>query len=205
MKLKNNQTLIICGNVLDDFEWFDKNISCPYVFSFPNFGGAIVNGRLQGWLTANFTVGITNELFQPNLNMVSKLLSESGFKPRMESDIKGWLMTHFAYISGMLSEAALQNGFKRMTKSLTGLKKMYITMRECVNVIKEYGVDVMKFSEGRSVYAPLWWNVTKTFFLFLTPGLAKSADATKDTTEWKSYIHYLINFAITNKLNPPKQ
>jgi 2-dehydropantoate 2-reductase len=190
-KLNKNQTLVICGNVLDEFEWFEKNIPCPYVFAFPNFGGAIINGKLQGWLTANFTVGITNDLFQANFELVSSLLSEVGFEPTKENVIKGWLMTHFAYNAGMLSEAALQDGFQKMTKSFNGLKKMYVAMRNCVNIIKDLGIDVTKFPEGREAYAPLWWNIIKTYFVFLIPGLAKSADATKNIKEWMSYLEAL--------------
>lgn len=197
--LHKNQTLIICGNVLDDFEWFEKNIPCPYVFAFPNFGGAIIDGKLQGWLTANFTIGITNELFKSNFDLVSSLLSEVGFKPQKENDIKGWLMTHFAYNAGMLSEAALQDGFQKMTKSLNGLKKMYTAMRECINMIKNLGINVTNFSEGRSVYAPLWWNVIKTYFLFLIPGLAKSADATKNIKDWMSYLEALETYCKSQK------
>jgi 2-dehydropantoate 2-reductase len=198
-KLNRNQTLVICGNVLDDFEWFEKNIPCPYVFAFPNFGGAIIDEKLQGWLTTNFTIGITNGLFQPNLEMVLSLLSEVGFKPQKENDIKGWLMTHFAYNAGMLSEAALQDGFQKMTKSLNGLKKMYTAMRKCINMIKNLGIDVTKFSEGRSVYSPLWWNVIKTYFLFLIPGLAKSADATKNIKDWMSYLEALEAYCKSQK------
>lgn len=195
--------MVLCGNILDHFEWFEKNICCPFVFAFPNFGGAVIDENLQGWLTPNFTIGITNPSFQSNYEKVADILSEVGFMPKKETDIKGWLMTHFAYNAGMLYEAALQDGFQKMTKSFSGLKKMFICIQNCMRVIQKYGVDLMKFSEGRSAFAPLWWNVLKTYFLFLIPGLAKSADATKDNVEWKSYINRLHNFAIQNQLNSP--
>jgi 2-dehydropantoate 2-reductase len=201
--LHKNQTLIICGNVLDDFDWFQKNIPCPYVFAFPNFGGAIIKNKLQGWLTPHFTIGVTSQAFQTNHETVANLLSKLGFIPQKENDIKGWLMTHFAYNAGMLSEAASQDGFQKMTKSLKGLQKMYVAMQKCMCVIKDYGIDVMQFSDGRSVYAPMWWSILKTYFLFLIPGLSKSADATKDNVEWKSYINRLHNFAVKNQLNSP--
>lgn len=194
-----NQIVVLCGNVLDDFEWFEQNIPCPYVFAFPNFGGTIIDGALQGWLTANFTVGITKPNHSSQLQDVSNLLKSVGFNPKIEQDIKGWLMTHFAYNAGMLSEAANQGGFQKMSKSFSGLYKMYKKMRECMDVIKDIGIDTNCFSEGRSVFAPIWWNVLKTYLLFLLPGVAKSADATKDLDEWASYIKKLHLFASKQK------
>lgn len=199
--LASHQTLVLCGNVLDDFEWFEQNIPCPYVFAFPNFGGAIINGKLLGWLTAHFTVGITNSDFYPQLREVIILLKEVGFSPKPKTNMKGWLMTHFAYNAGMLSEAARQGGFQKMTRSFSGIAEMFKKMREAMCILKNAGVDVESFPEGRKVFYPIWWNVLKTYTLFLMPGFAKSLDLTKNLSEWNSYWDRLQYFHLKKMRN----
>lgn len=198
-----NQTFVLCGNVLDDFEWFEKNIPCPYVFAFPNFGGAIIDNKLTGWLTSKCTTGVSNPNFQPQLQQLMNILQHVGFNPKMESDIKGWLMTHFAYNAGMLAAAARHDGFQNLTSSFSYLKKMFEYMQLCVDVIKKSGIPVHTFPDGKAVYRPVWWNALKTYLLFLIPGLAKSADAAKDLDEWTSYMKSLQQFAQKNQIQMP--
>ncbi|MDH4091553.1 MAG: hypothetical protein OEV74_02605 [Cyclobacteriaceae bacterium] len=201
--LNRNQVLVIMGNVWDDFAWIESSIINPYVFVFPNFGGSIVNGSLQGWLTPNFTTGVTNPDFIGQLIEFESILRAIGFKPQNEKDIIGWLMTHFAYNAGMLLEAAKQDGFQKMTKTFNGLKKMYATMRECMNVVSELNIDVNKFKEGRAVYRAMWWNVIKTYLMFSLPGLAKSADASKNIEDWTSYSGKIWETAKQKNISVP--
>ncbi|MCU0447675.1 MAG: hypothetical protein MUE85_22470 [Microscillaceae bacterium] len=186
-QLNQNQVLVIMGNIWDDFEWLDTHIQVPFLFVFPNFGGAILRNVLQGWLTPNFTVGVSSVDYTSHLEQFSAILTKTGFKPRQEKNIKGWLMTHFAYNAGMLLEAVRQDGFQKMTKKLSSLKNMYLTMRECINVAKALGIETRTFNEGKTVFQALWWNGLKTYLIFLIPGLAKSVDATKNLEDWLSY------------------
>lgn len=55
-----HQAIVIMGNVWDDFEWLQNHLGNSYVFAFPNFGGAIVDQKIQGWLSPSFTTGVTN-------------------------------------------------------------------------------------------------------------------------------------------------
>ncbi|MEZ4780650.1 MAG: 2-dehydropantoate 2-reductase N-terminal domain-containing protein [Flavobacteriaceae bacterium] len=185
--LVSKQIIVIMGNVWNDFDWLQKNVQNPYIFVFPNFGGAIVNNKLQGWLTPNFTTGSTNLCSHNSLEVFNHILVKAGFKPEIESNMKGWLMTHFAYNAGMLLEAAKQDGFQKMTKKFRSLKNMYATMQECMNVVDKMGVNVKSFTEGKTAYQAKRWSAIKTYFMFLLPGLAKSADATKNIEDWISY------------------
>ena len=126
--LVSKQVIVIMGNVWNDFDWLQKNVQNPYIFLFPNFDGAIVNNKLQGWLTPNFTTGSINSDNYKNLKGFKSILEEVGFKPIVENNMKGWLMTHFAYNAGMLLESAKQGGFQKMTKKFRSLKNMYATM-----------------------------------------------------------------------------
>ena len=185
--LHQGQTLVLSGNVWDDFEWFRENIPVPYVFAFPNFGGAVSNGALGGWLTPKFTLGVTNTAFSDRLEKVSELLHSAGFRPQVQTDIRGWLMTHFAFNAGLLAEAAAQNGFGNMTRNWDSLLRAYRRARACVQVAEQAGVRTSDFPEGRQAHQALWWNALKTRLLFLIPGLAESADAGKNLEEWSSY------------------
>ena len=198
-KLNPNQTLILMGNVWNDFDWFEQNIKNPYIFVFPNFGGAIVSNKLQGWLIPNFTTGITDRNSQKFLEIFNSILNDVGFKTKIETDIKGWLMTHFAYNAGMLLEAANQDGFKIMSKNWKSLNTMYKLIKECMQVADGLRIQTQNFSEGKSARKPLWWNVIKTYTMFLIPGLSKSADASKNLVEWKSYGHKI--YLDSKKLN----
>ncbi|MCU0389930.1 MAG: hypothetical protein MUE81_02325 [Thermoflexibacter sp.] len=199
-----NQTIIVMGNVWwSDFAWIEKNWKTPYVFAFPNFGGAVVNEKLEGWLTPNFTIGSTNPNYQNHLDKVENLLNQIGFKPHKELNIKAWLTIHFAYNAGMLLEAAKQGGFQTMTRSTHSIKNMYLTMRECLNIVKNLGIDIQDYKEGKEVFQAIWWNVLKMYFIFLIPGLAKSADATKNIDDWKSYSQKLWTLAQERNIPTP--
>ncbi len=193
--LDSKQVIVIMGNVWSDFDWLQKNVQNPYIFVFPNFGGAIVNNKLQGWLTPNFTTGSIGSNNQNSLKEFNNILEEVGFKPIIENNIKGWLMIHFAYNAGMLLEAAKQGGFQKMTKNLKSLKNMYTTIQECMDVVDKMGIDVKSFTEGKIAYQAKCWNAIKTYFMFLLPGLAKSADANKNIKDWISYSKVVLKSA----------
>jgi ketopantoate reductase len=201
--LTTNQTLILSGNIWDDFDWFAENITIPFVIAFPNFGGAIINQRLEGWLTPYLTLGVTIAAYQKPLQSVNALLCESGFKPSFEKDIKGWLMTHFAYNAGMLAEAAKQNGFRQMTSKWSSLTAMYRLIRACVEVVDACGIKTNAFDEGKKARYSLWWNVLITYLIFRLPGLAKSADATFNKAEWISYIAKIKETAQKLRISTP--
>jgi ketopantoate reductase len=175
--LNEQQTLVLAGNIWDEFDWFEQNIRNPYIFSFPNFGGVIINNQLKGWLTPHFTIGVTNQKYNSLLNRFISILQHAGFSPTSEKNIKGWLMTHFAYNAAMMTEAARQNGFQVMTKKWSSLIRMYRLERECMSVVNHLGINSQEYAEGKKANQPLWWNAFITYLIFLLPGLAKSADA----------------------------
>jgi 2-dehydropantoate 2-reductase len=199
--LKNPQTLILSGNMWDEFEWLNSTLTTPFVFAFPNFGGAIVEDKLEGWLTPRFTIGITNLGCKRRLDDVSGLLINAGFAPREENNIKGWLQVHFAYNAGMLAVAAKYDGFQKLSKKWSALKEMYKAMREWVEVVKMLGINVSEFPERREVFKPLWLNVLKTYLMFCIPGLARSADQNKNLVEWRSYAQKVLKTARENKIS----
>ena len=201
--LHSNQTLILMGNIWNDFEWIKKNISIPFIYAFPNFGGAIVNNELHGWLTGKFTIGITNKKYKRNLKAVKLLLRKSGFRIKNQSDMKGWLTTHFAYNAGMLLEAANKNGFRSMTKSWKSMKNMFLLIKECMIVANGLGVETKKFGEGKELGLPIWWNVLKTYLVFLIPGMAKSADAGKNIQQWRSYAEKIYDTGVKLNIQMP--
>ena len=193
--LTSTQTMVIAGNIWDDFEWLDNTVPCTVVFAFPNFGGAIVDNILRGWLTPNFTTGLLHPTTTRHLDAFHEVLRSSGFNPNHKYDIKGWLNTHFAYNAGMLLEAAKQNGFQSMTRSFNSLGTMYKLMRECISTAKKMGVNTDVFEEGRKVNKPIFCNTFLTYFIFWVPGLAKQADATKDIGDWTSYAKVIFDKA----------
>lgn len=185
--LQSRQVLVIAGNVWDDFEWLQSVLPCPFIFVFPNFGGAVVQDKLTGWLTTSFTLGTTQPAYLPKVQVFQSLLESAGFKPRQMSDIRGWLLTHFACNAGMLTAAARQNGFTVLAKKWHELQKMYLLIRECVQVVGHTGVDTGSFPEGRKAFQSLWIQTLTTYLLFLLPGVAASADAGKNLPDWLRY------------------
>ncbi len=185
--LNYHQTLVLVGNMWDDFDWLEDNTECPYIFAFPNFGGSIVKNELRGWLTPNFTTGFTNLLYRNRLVKFNRLLKVIGYEPKVEKDIRGWLMTHFAWVAGMYTEAAKQGSFQRMTNRFSSLKHAYQVTKDYMKIAKSQGVDFSKFEEGKKSNQSHWRNALRMYLLFLAPGLAKSLDVTKDLNDWRSY------------------
>ena len=64
-------------------------------------------------------------------------------------------------------------------------------------------IETQTFKEGRIAFQPIWWNALKTYFMFLIPGLAKSADASKDIEEWRSYGQKIYNTSQNLELETP--
>lgn len=190
--LNYRQTLVLAGNFWDDYDWLEEHSECPFIFTFPNFGGSTVNNQLRGWLTPNFTTGFTNLLYRNRLIKFNRLLQEIGFEPAVEADIRGWLMTHFAWIAGMYTEAVEQGSFQKLTKRLTSLKHAYKIVDDYMQIVQKQGVDFMKYDEGAKSTQSHWWNALKTYIMFLVPGLAKSLDATKDLKVWSSYGNKIL-------------
>lgn len=182
---------IIASNVWGDFDWMREHMMNPFVFAFPNFGGAIVDGTLKGWLTGNFTTGILFKEYNPQLRAWTELVEAAGFRARPQADIEGWLRTHYAYMGGMMLEAARSGGFRKMTKRLGRLARMFRTQREFMQVVRGLGTDISQFKEGRRPFRPVWMMVILTFLLFLLPGLARSVDILRDDEVWTGYARTL--------------
>ena len=198
--LTDHQLLVLMGNVWDEFDWFSTQITIPYCFAFPNFGGGIVHDTLRGWLTPHFTTGITHTRFEEGLKSFSQLLRHFGFKPRLEKDIKAWHITHFAWIAGIMTEAARQNGFQVMTKKWVSLSRAYRLTRECMDIVASRGISVYSLPEGKGTKRPIWLSVLMTYLVFMVPGLAKGIDATMNIEDWKSYGRRILHFAQTHKI-----
>jgi ketopantoate reductase len=180
------QLLVIMGNVWADFDWFEQHIPCPYIYCFPNFGGAVVDGKLRGWLTRKFTMGATAD-FSGQVTAFKKLLEKAGFTPTVSSDITGWLKVHFAYVGGMMHEAAIQGGYRFVAKSFSSMRSMYLHIRKCMEVVRALGTEPTAFAEGREAFGAIWWNSLKMYLMFLLPGVAEGADASFDKKDWLSY------------------
>jgi ketopantoate reductase len=187
--LTEKQSLVIAGNIWQDFDWLTTALKTPYFIAFPNFGGAIVEGKLTGWLTPKLTTGLTDNRYVSHLQAFEQLLQEADFKPSRQSDIASWLKTHFAYNAGMLLEAARQDGFQNMRGNWQSIRNMYRLIREFMGLAQKLGTPVQEFPEGKLAFQPIWWNTFKTFLIFLLPGIAKSADANKDLEDWESYAN----------------
>lgn len=201
--LHSRQTVVVAGNVWDDFSWLDANLPCPWIIAFPNFGGGIQQGKINGWLTSRLTMGVTHPDYQTELESFRGILEGSGFRPRQVEDIRGWLLVHLAVNAGLMTEACFQRGFQNMGKSLSAVKRIYHLQRECLEIIKYAGVDPLAFEEGRTAYQPIWWNSLKTFAMFRIPGLAKSIDANMNLTDWASYGKALFAFSKEKGLSAP--
>jgi hypothetical protein len=101
--------------------------------------------------------------------------------------MRGWLLTHFAWNAGILTQALHDGGFRHMTRSWQSLTNAYRRVREAMQVAQACGVNIRQFPEGRKAFRPLWWNALQTFLLFLLPGMAQSADAGRDDAEWAAF------------------
>ena len=70
-----------------------------------------------------------------------------------------------------------------------------------MQVVNHCGIHTASFAEGRAAFKPYVWNALKTRLLFMLPGLAKSADTTKNLPEWWSYAQKVYTTAV--ELNFP--
>lgn len=198
-----DQTLILMGNIWDDFDWIEENAPCPYLFVFPNFGGTIIKAELHGWLTSRMTGGWINCISENSYHDFKALLRQAGFILQYQEDMKGYLRTHFAWVTGSLIEVAKQKGYQKMTKNLLSLINMYRLIRACMLIVANRNVNVRKFKEGRKACQPVWWNAIKTYLIFCIPGLAKKADANMNLEAWRSYGIKLLTTTKSQHLHSP--
>lgn len=185
--LSDKTTVVLSGNIWEeDYQWLNEYLSGRCLFAFPHFGGAIVNGTLKGWLTAHMSLG-HGKVLGPAIEPIRNLFTGAGFSPVVQPDMRGWLLTHFAWNAGILTQALQDGGFRHMTRSWPSLTTAYRRVREAMRVAQACGVPVRRFPEGRKAFQPLWWNALQTFLLFLLPGMAQGADANRDEEEWAAF------------------
>lgn len=116
----------------------------------------------------------------------------------VQPDMHGWLLTHFAWNAGILTQALADNGFQHMTRRWSSLTAAYKRVRKAMRVAQACGVPVHRFPEGRKAFQPLWWNALQTFLLFRLPGMAQSADANRDDKEWTAFGEKIAATALTH-------
>lgn len=190
--LDSSQKVVIAGNVWSGFEEMEELLPCKWFFAFPNFGGAIADGKLEGWLTPGLTIGGFGRKNAPALAHFKVLLEKAGFRPRFEEDIVGWLKTHFAYNGGMLLEAARHGGYANLSKDRKNVAQMYRVIRDFVDHAGSLGVAVRRFKDGQQAYRSVFLNSLSMYLIFRLPGIAKGADANFDEEEWRSYAEAIV-------------
>jgi ketopantoate reductase len=185
--LRPDQYLVLSGNLWDGFDYLENNIPGRYVLAFPHFGGAITEGTLSGWLTRNLSLGYISAENSKQLEQLKAFFESNGFKPKIRPDLKEWMLTHFAWNTGIMTEAYVQGGFRNMLRRFRNLKRAYYITREAMQVVKLLGVDYLRFEEGRMSEKPVWLNAIKVALLFKMSRIARIFDAAGNIPEWKSY------------------
>lgn len=187
--LKKSQKVVIMGNVWNDFNFIESNLNCIYFFAFPNFAGVVKNDILVGVLTRKFTTGFTNYTYSKEQIKFDQLLTSIGFKPQQKQmNIAGWLLVHYAFMGSIMTVAAKEDSFVKMTSKFKSIKDIFLLMKEYMAVVEYYNIDLKKFNESKTIYNSLWYNTLKFYLIFRVPGLARKVNLLKDINVWTSFI-----------------
>lgn len=178
-------------NIWGDFEWLSQNLKGQFTYAFPHFVGSFEGKALKGWLLPNLSLGEEGGGDSPRLREVSKLWAEAGFKAPIRQDMKSWLLTHFAWHSGIMGGAWEAGGFKKLRWRWGKLKWAFEVSRRGMEMAKQKGARVMDCKEGRRAFQPLWWNAVKMRLVFFIPGVAGIVDRGKEERKWLGYAKTL--------------
>ncbi len=135
-----------------------------YFFGFPFMTGGgrdadRINSAISGLKQSHTPLGELNGETSGRVRKIAKAFSDANLKPVVYTQIKTWLITHYAVAAGLSGGIIKAGGGKNFAADSGILKETIKAIREGLDVCRESGFDPKKEKANRLYYLPFFISI----------------------------------------------
>jgi len=141
------------------------------VFGFPIGGGGIENNVLRGGFFKSVIVEKTRAGTEKRNAQVRELFEKSGFKVRVQKDMRRWLWNHFLVNAVMEAELLKFGNFRRLLKTPESFTMMGVHMKEIISIMHLRGTKPDMSTKIFTIVPPKLLGYLMSKFIFTSNSL----------------------------------
>lgn len=195
-KSSKNSTIVTIGNLWDEFEVLEHAFSGCLIYGFFHFSSALKGDKIYGFISPHASFGSVN-VPHSKLSELTLLFKNIGFSPRIRTDMKSWLICHFAFNAAFISAAAMAGGLDDLITNSKHIRFMQKLLHESFDVVKRRGITPSDYPD-QSIFGKIPWPFLVIFIKLLSftvPMKVAIKHSHIDGKEIKSYYFDLLQTA----------
>ncbi len=152
-------------NMWDDFEEIANHLSPEqYFFGFPFMVGGgrdskSIYSAISGLKYSHTPLGELNGETTDRVQKIAKALEEANLKPIISTQIKVWLITHYAAAAGLSAGIIKAGGAKAFVGNSKIIRETIKSIREGLEVCERIGINTRTEKSNQLYYLPLFISI----------------------------------------------
>jgi 2-dehydropantoate 2-reductase len=157
--------ILFFQNIWDDFDAIASYLSPEqYFFGFPFMVGGgrdnkSIRSAISGLKYSHTPLGELNGEITPRVQKMAKALEEASLKPIISTQIKVWLVTHYAVAAGLSAGIMKAGGGKAFANDSKIIRETIKAIREGFEVCAKRGINPKTEKANKLYYLPLFISV----------------------------------------------
>jgi len=158
--------ILFFQNMWNDFDEIASHLSPEqYFFGFPFMVGGgrdskSIYSAISGLKYSHTPLGELNGETTARVQKMAKALEEANLKPMISTQIRVWLITHYAVAAGMSAGIIKAGGGKAFAGNSEIIRKTIRSIREGLEVCIKRGIDPKTEKANKLYYLPLFIGVS---------------------------------------------
>ena len=158
--------ILFFQNMWNDFDEIASHLSPEqYFFGFPFMVGGgrdskSIYSAISGLKYSHTPLGELNGETTARVQKMAKALEEANLKPMISTQIRVWLITHYAVAAGMSAGIIKAGGGKAFAGNSEIIRKTIRSIREGLEVCIKRGIDPKTEKANKLCYLPLFIGVS---------------------------------------------
>jgi ketopantoate reductase len=158
--------ILFFQNMWNDFDEIASHLSPEqYFFGFPFMVGGgrdskSIYSAISGLKYSHTPLGELNGETTARVQKMAKALEEANLKPMISTQIRVWLITHYAVAAGMSAGIIKAGGAKAFVGNSGIIKQTIKSIREGLEVCVKRGIDPKTETANKLYYLPLFIGVS---------------------------------------------
>lgn len=157
--------ILFFQNIWDDFDEIAKYLSTEkYFFGFPFMVGGgrndgSINSVISGLKYSHTPLGEVSGAITPRLQKIAEVLKNANLKPIVSTQIKIWLITHYAIAASLSAGIMSAGGGKLFANNPQIVRETIQSIREGFTICSKRGIDPKTEKANKLYYLPLFISV----------------------------------------------
>jgi len=203
--------ILFFQNIWGEFDEIAKWLSPDkYFFGFPFMAGGgkekgVIYSGISGIKQSCTPLGELNGEITPRVKKMAEALDEAKLRPVISSQIKTWLITHYAVAAGLSAGIMKTGNGKKFASDPIIIKEAIKAIREGFRVCMRRGINPKKEKANKLYYLPLFISIpiakkvygSETLCLFFDGHTRHSPD------EMKKMLKDILEYGETHNLQMP--